>query len=86
MEVLLRYLRTCTPNVLMMPWEMSTAAYMPMVLPAVGSYADFTVAVVEIRPARPKDMPVVTATWPRKLNLEVCVSYCCIVAGKRTIQ
>jgi hypothetical protein len=35
----------------------------------VGVYEDFTLAVVDIRPARPKEIPVVTATWPRRLNL-----------------
>lgn len=60
--MLFRYRRTWTPNVLTIPWEMSTAAYIPIVFPAVGSYEDFTVAVVDIRPAHPKEIPVVTAT------------------------
>ncbi len=42
---------------------------MPIVRAAVGVYDDLTVAVVEMRPARPKEMPVVTATWPSRLNL-----------------
>ena len=35
---------------------------MPTVLPGVGVYSELSVAVVEIKPARPKDIPVVTAT------------------------
>lgn len=41
---------------------------MPMVLPGVGSYADLTVARVDMRLAHPKVIPVVTANWPTKLN------------------
>lgn len=72
-ETLLKNRRVCTPNELTMPWETSNAAYIPRVLPAVGLYDVPIVAVIEIRLAPPNVMPVVTATWPKRLNLE-CVS------------
>lgn len=77
MEELLRYRRICTPNVLTTPWDMRTAAYMPIVFPAVGVYEDLTVAVVDISPARPNEIPVVTATWPRRLNLFIMLACAC---------
>ena len=61
-EVLFRYFRTWTPNVLTIPWETRTAAQIPIVFGAVGTYEDLMVAVTEMRPARPKEIPVVTAT------------------------
>lgn len=36
---------------------------MPIVLAGVASYVPSMLAVVEINPARPKVIPVVTATW-----------------------
>lgn len=62
-EVLLRYRRTCTPNVLTKPWLIKIAAYIPIILPGVGVKSDLTVAAVAMRPAQPKLMPVVTANY-----------------------
>lgn len=53
----------------MTPWEKRRAAKIPNVLPAVAEYLVPTVAVIEIRFASPKVIPVVTATWPSRLNL-----------------
>src|SRR3569833_903910 len=48
---------------------------MPSVLPAAGSLSVFlTVAAVATRPAMPKEIPVVTATWPNKLNQPVSLA------------
>ena len=53
-------------------------AKIPRVLPAVGWYPLLTEAVVDIRFASPKSMPVVTAIWPIRLYLWECirVEYC----------
>ena len=44
-----------------------------------------TVAVVEMRPAPPNEIPVVTATWPRRLNL-FYESKLCGIMGKGNYQ
>lgn len=44
-------------------------AKMPRVFPGVGWYPLVTNAVVDMRLASPKSMPVVTAIWPVKLYL-----------------
>ncbi len=54
----------------MAQWETRMTARIPRVLPAVGRYPLTTSTVVEIRWAREKSMAVVTAIWPRRLNLE----------------
>lgn len=70
-DTLLKNRRVWTPNELIIPWEKSNAANMPRVLPALGVYDAPMVAVIDIRLAPPKVMPVVTATWPSRLNLSI---------------
>lgn len=61
-EVVLRYLRQTTPKLLMMVCDTRRAAYIPMVLAAVGVYPPLIVAKVDTKFAHPNVMPVVTAT------------------------
>lgn len=63
------YRRVRTLKRLMRTCDTSTTASIPKVFPADGLYPLLTSAVVEIRFAKPKSIPVVTAIWPRRLNL-----------------
>ena len=49
MDTLLMYFRRCTPNVLISPWQMSTPAYMPIVVRASGMKEVLKVASVEMK-------------------------------------
>ena len=63
------YRRVRTLKRLMRTCDASTTASIPKVFPAEVWYPLLTSAVVEIRFAKPKSIPVVTAICPRRLNL-----------------